>query len=343
MSKKPCLSLELMADSFEFAKKEDGGKRKFAITAYTGQVVTKWWEDIVIKLSGIQSKKKLPVFRQHDPLKIVGVANKKDIKAGKLIFNGEFSSVTQDSQDVQDLADDGFPWQASMGIKAVERKILEAGQKMKVNGVEMSGPLTVWTKSIVDEVSFVPLGADNDTEAIALAEQEKLNSQPLNPKGDTNMDLAKLKSDHPEIYAEVLELGVKSVDQIKIKSLALAEDVKVERERVAGILKIQNTTPEMKLQVIESGISVSEAKGSFWDLQQKAADKARLEFEDSTEDALKPDTGKTEKGDAELTVGDMAENYRKDHPGTTYVQAVKLMNSRHPELYEKELAKKGDK
>lgn len=144
----------------EFLAGTDQGK--FQIEAYTGAVVERYWGKLAIDIDGIQAKASLPIFRNHEQNKIVGYSEKV-WKDGSFFVSGKFSDVTEDAKEVKKLAAEGFPWQASIGVKPVEIFSLESGKQMAVNGNTVTGPAEIWTKSEVFETSFVPLGADSDT------------------------------------------------------------------------------------------------------------------------------------------------------------------------------------
>src|SRR5262249_45544209 len=77
------------------------------------------------------------------------------------------------ASEVIGLADNGFPWQASIGADVQRQEFVDAGAQVKVNGRTFSGPLTVVRASTLREISFVPLGADASTSATVGAERKK--------------------------------------------------------------------------------------------------------------------------------------------------------------------------
>jgi hypothetical protein len=149
----------------------DGKPRRFSMLGYTGKVIDwGYWGKFVIDLQGITAAKEhMPALRQHDASRIVGTIDSTEAADTGFMAAGNFSTATADGREVLGLADEGFPWQASIGVQA--KKILEVGpgETHQVNGQEVEGPISVWMESEVFEVSFVPFGADDDTAAVSMA------------------------------------------------------------------------------------------------------------------------------------------------------------------------------
>ncbi len=155
-----------------------GGQRGFLITAKTGNPVQREYYTLAIDMAGIRTDPKMPVLRQHEPLRIVGHGQAyKD--GNNLYIEGEFSKATKDAAEVLRLADEGYPWQASVGIYPDEYKTLGPGKIETVNGFEVKGPAIIFKRSHVREVSFVALGADPDTAGIAFSVESPPVSGPI--------------------------------------------------------------------------------------------------------------------------------------------------------------------
>jgi hypothetical protein len=157
----------LQAESkVEFAEKEEGARQGFLMVAYNGAAVDRFWGKLVIDVAGMQLKSELPAFREHERTEIVGTINKHWKDDGTLYASGVFHEFTEAGKEVLDLMEDGFPWQASIGVRALKVVEIAPGSKMKVNGKDIDGPADVWTESKVVESSFVALGADDDTVSV---------------------------------------------------------------------------------------------------------------------------------------------------------------------------------
>lgn len=227
MNDAKCTGLELQAP-VELAKEESSGD--FEINAYTGAVVDRWWGKLAIEVSGIKSKVQMPILLGHDISKIVGysISTKKD-KDFRVV--GKFSSVTDEAQRVKGLADEGFPWQASIGVRPIKILSLDDKADAIVNGEKLKGPAEIWLESEVVETSFVPLGADDRTGVSRFSKFEEVQAptgaehkhheEDLN---DMDITLEVLAKDAPELLAS-------------IKADALKEGAKLERERIQAVLE----------------------------------------------------------------------------------------------------------
>jgi hypothetical protein len=152
------------------AAKTDGNKsiRPFAMNAYTGvpMKLPGFHRMVVVDLTGMRlAAKKIPALRNHDPERIVAHYEDIEISERRIRASGLMSGVGIHAQEVRDLADNGFPWQGSIGATAERMEYVEAGASAKVNGRNWDGPLLVARQSTLREISFVPLGADPSTSA----------------------------------------------------------------------------------------------------------------------------------------------------------------------------------
>lgn len=207
-----CTSVELSAP-IEFLKAEPDQKGKtFKIEAYTGVVVDRWWGKLAIAVDGITAADKMPILRDHMRSQIVGYSTK-SWKDGSFFVSGQFSDVTQVADEVRGLADEGFPWQASIGVTPLKILSLEGDGEAEVNGQTLKGPAEIWLESEVFETSFVPLGADGNTSVATFSKIEELAPENGNgPAGaeqqpnkgeDMKITVALLETDAPELLAQI--------------------------------------------------------------------------------------------------------------------------------------------
>lgn len=146
--------------------------RKFAIVAYTGGAMTLWgWRyPVVIDLAGLSvSAKSRPVLMDHSSSLIVGHTTQVAVASGEITLEGVVSGTGDAAKQVVESSRNGFPWQASIGASARRWEEVKAGDKVVVNGREHVGPLYVIRASDLKEVSFVALGADDNTSAAVAA------------------------------------------------------------------------------------------------------------------------------------------------------------------------------
>jgi hypothetical protein len=261
----------------EFKKKSTDKKRTFAITGYTGQPLDTWFGRVVFDINGMQTKEKIPVLREHARDRVVGFGRAwKD--ESNFYVSGDFSAVTDDAREVLQLADEGYPWQASVGIWPRQVKKLENDKaKATVNGTEISGPAEIWTQSDVGEISFVSLGRDDNTAAVSFSASEgkaRVNIEYVSPeeinngasdappdKGDDEMELTLelLQKEHRELFDEIYRQGVDA---------GVIEGEKAERERVIDIMTADGDEVEAK-KMIEDGTPATECYRRFFEAEKK--------------------------------------------------------------------------
>lgn len=172
----------------------------FTMRAYTG--VPMWVgldRAVVFDLAGAEiTAKARPILRDHMTSQIVGHTT--DIVVGErdLDIAGQVSGENEYAAEVARSSKKGFPWQASIGAQVMgsDLRKVEKGQWVEVNGQRFKGPIYVAQKWKLVEVSFVALGADDDTSALVAA----LNT------GESGMDefakWVKAKGFDPEALTE---------------------------------------------------------------------------------------------------------------------------------------------
>ena len=159
--------MDLSAQIDSFSAKAGEKKRTFMILAKTSEPLNYWGETLHIDIDGIRTEAKIPILREHDRKAVVG-SGASFVKENSLFIEGNFSDVTETAKEVKALADEGYPWQASIGIWAERVEYLESEKaKAQVNGKEVTGPAYIWRESFVRETSFVTLGTDDRTAAIS--------------------------------------------------------------------------------------------------------------------------------------------------------------------------------
>ncbi|TVQ64477.1 MAG: hypothetical protein EA379_01280 [Phycisphaerales bacterium] len=158
------------------AKDGEPSPRRFSITAYTGGLMRlfAWEHPVVIDLAGMEiAGKSRPVLKDHRESLIVGHTTKMEVVANELLVDGVVSGAGAVAREVVESSLAGFPWQASVGASADSVEEVAAGATVNVNGREFTGPLYVVRASKLKEISFVALGADDDTAARVAANQRK--------------------------------------------------------------------------------------------------------------------------------------------------------------------------
>jgi len=154
------------------AAEQDGdgkpkGPRTFSMTGYTGGPMdVGFGMPVVVDLAGLViTAKSRPILRDHNTSQIVGHSDVISNDGKRIKLTGKISAGNAHAAEIEASAAAGFPWQASIGA-SIERMIrLDEGEQIKVNGRTIVGPVLVARKSRLREVSFVALGADDNTSA----------------------------------------------------------------------------------------------------------------------------------------------------------------------------------
>ncbi|MCW8129616.1 MAG: hypothetical protein KIS92_04450 [Planctomycetota bacterium] len=215
-------------------------QRSFRMKAYSGAPVRRIFGVMAIDLAGISFAASTPILKNHDPDQIVGMSEQVVKTDTGLMIEGRLSRKTKAAQEVSDLADENFKWQASVGLEIQSVERVDSGAEVIVNGRKLAGPAYVVRKSKLRESSFVPVGADDDTsgEVLSLFTEQKGTVMSV------NNDEAKAKQD-----AEA----------------AKQEGVKAERQRGADLKAAFPKDQAFALEAIEKGWTVQEAKAAYAD------------------------------------------------------------------------------
>lgn len=294
-------SISLAGLPMEFAKNEDK-KRSFILTAYTGQKIARWYNNLIIDVAGMTAKASIPILREHMRDRVAGHSTKSWKDDSNFFLSGDLSESTRDGREVASLADEGFPWQASVGIWARKIEVLEDEKTTaEVNGQTVKGPLDIWRESLVGEVSFVALGADDQTAAIVLTRDGKENNEYLdgpewvvaggqqNQKEDTKMTLDELKAQYPELVKQIEQTAAEQALEAGRK-----EGTENERARVIGILDAA-ADPETSAEAIRAGTSIEASYKLFYESEKKKRAAALVDLEESAPDPVGTETPPAEQ------------------------------------------------
>lgn len=147
---------------------ESKSLRRFEMVAYTGTAMelAGWDAPVVIDLAGLAIRGTArPILKDHSPSMIVGHTESVGVEAGRLRVAGLVSGSGRVAGEIVESSKNGFPWQASVGAKATRVEFVKKGQSASANGRMFEGPVHVVRASTLSEISFVALGADDDTSA----------------------------------------------------------------------------------------------------------------------------------------------------------------------------------
>lgn len=143
---------------------------RFAGEAYSGGVVPDygWMGDIAIDLATLKNPDgEVPVLTDHER-SVDAIAGRGRLRitasadgSRSLAIEGQLTSATESGKRMASLLREGYPIQMSVGLSAKRR---ESGEDETINGRQMK-VAHVFEHATVREVSFVPVGADADTNA----------------------------------------------------------------------------------------------------------------------------------------------------------------------------------
>jgi len=231
--------------------------RKFSMVAYTGGAMRlgSWPYPVVVDLAGLRvTRKSRPILKDHDRGSIVGHTDDIKVSERSLEVAGVISGVGATAQEVIATSENGFPWQASLGASADKVVFIPEGKTAKANGRDHTGPLYIARKSTLSEVSFVALGADDNTEARVAAGQTDEDDpetgddeitdelEPVN----ASLDVSTKPKAKPQSHS--------AVDQMRAEAAA-------ESRRIAGIRKLcGDKHPTIEADAIEQGWSITKTE-----------------------------------------------------------------------------------
>lgn len=241
---------------------DDNGSqlRRFEGVAYAGGVISiGWYGPVCFDLSGVEiEKQKRPTLRDHKASQITGYTEAIEID-GEMRVSGRLTESTEAGREVIALADDEFPWQLSIGAEPPRAGELQAlydeAETAEVNGRTIQGPCLIFRTTRVREVSFVAMGADDDTSAVALNLRGIAASQPT--EGGNAMS------------EEAREAAAKDA-------------VAAERKRVKDIrAEFPDTDDaEFVLEQIDSGASLEQARAAYSKVLRERLKKAEADLAD---------------------------------------------------------------
>jgi len=165
---------------------------KFSMIAYTGGPIRTlgFVYPVVVNLDGMQiPTQRRPVRFQHSAFEGVGHTERIAVEDGTLVAEGLVSRDTKAAQEIVASGKKGFPWQASIGASVDEIEFIKRGVSVSVNGRKFNGPVYVAHKTTLNEISFVDLGADQETRA-RIAAQHTQETQTMADTQNSHDDAA---------------------------------------------------------------------------------------------------------------------------------------------------------
>lgn len=247
---------ELVAPvSFEAEAGTAGGSdeklpARFTGTAYSGEMVPSY--GAVIDLSSTRMAKRLPLLNSHWRDDVIGFVDSSSV-GERIEVSGELFSDMEgcSAKKIARLAKRGAPYQMSVGLFGYRETFVPAGQSVKVNGREFTGPINVLSGGTVREVSIVTLGADWQADVTLLKQP---THQPTTARKPNMDEIDQLKAAVAEL-TEQLNAAKAEADALR----AAAETARVDNRKAAVAALAAEVGQEFDADTVEAYVGLSDA------------------------------------------------------------------------------------
>jgi hypothetical protein len=265
-------SERLSVEQLELRASSKDGPRTFSMLAYTGIEIGRLWGRMAVELEGIERDEKMAMLLEHDDHQPVAVCTSHKITKRGLELEGYFLS-TPEAQKVCKLADEGFPWKASIGIRFTETSDLEDGAEASVNGRTVKGPLTIVKRARLFETSFITCNpADLATEAAVMHEERPMaDKNAAKPSVSEETRSSSEKTPAEKLVARRAELAAAFPKRPKfVERMALADKTPVEAhaeltrvlEKKIAKMRAAATLGEVQAEARDRGIGFRASEAS---------------------------------------------------------------------------------
>ena len=148
------------------------------LKARSGDPIDHWyWGKVIHDLAGMRvHKARLTVDYAHNDNEVLGYLNHFDVSGGDLVASGALTPWREDDRasEVMFKMREGVPYEASIffGGNGIKIEEVAEGFVQQVNGRTFEGPGIIIREWPLRGVAICPYGADQNTEASALAQGE---------------------------------------------------------------------------------------------------------------------------------------------------------------------------
>ncbi|MBN2584865.1 MAG: hypothetical protein JXL80_17505 [Planctomycetes bacterium] len=232
---------------------EDKRPRRFHMDAYTGGalMLAGWRFPVVVDLDGLTVRGGAKVYLDHNRSSRVGHLEAANTISGRLQVTGVVSSTSAAAHEVVADADNGYPWQASIGASVQQVEFVSEGKSVTVNGREFAGPLNVARRSSLSEVSFVGNGADDQTSANIAAGGTGAAKEATHMDTVTNEKVEKVEG---QDTTTVVATGPEKVAEVADQVADLRAQAAAEQDRIAAVRKAcGDAHPDIAAKAIREG------------------------------------------------------------------------------------------
>lgn len=276
---------------------EKKGERGAEMLVYSGKKLDHWyWGELIIDTLGVQfSGSKYPILESHNTDRKIGFASKVETDT-KIFFPDIKLLDNAHANEFYDNASQGFPYQASISIRPTLVERVEKGEKVEVNGMKLSGPLTVFRKSNFREGSVCVFGVDSKTSSTVFSDDDMADIQydvitfSEENKNDSTyqeesiMDLKELKEKHANLVSELtaeikasfsaeVEAKDKEITSLSSQVEKLSTQKGESEKRIADLEKKEALRTEKEIEL--SAISLFDTKLSQSKLPDRLHEKVK--------------------------------------------------------------------
>jgi len=211
---------------------------RFTMDAYNGGAVelAGWPLPVVIDVGGVKAGPSTPIRRNHDKNRVVGHVTDlaRDGAKGTIRASGVLSVPNADRAEIIDAVANGFPWQASVGVRASRVETVRQGASAQANGRTFQGPVDIIREGFLGEISILDWGADSTTRVnvaaeaderrpeLALAERDAGDAAGDPPESDIQAEIAEHKARRKR-DAELAAVTRRFLDDPGIPETAMTE------------------------------------------------------------------------------------------------------------------------
>lgn len=303
-------SVEILAEGDE--------KNRFRLVGNSGKPFQhEFFGKLIIDFENLKLRKSpLVILREHDTLLVAGTARRTK-ELGELVFEGEFSKVTDTAKELKELLSEGVKFESSIRVDPKSIDFLEDKETAEVNGQTVKGPMRIFRDNLVSEASFALFGVDKKTSGkLVAAEGDETINIIENRKGNTMTD--------------------QNTSQITEEQLAEAQKTAAKNEQ-ARITSIMAELPGEELAevrnkaIADSTITLVDAKAMAFNVVQKARTakdsqgKTDLEIAQTKLAAIAAGGENLSGQEAnEIEAGDNASQAKADSPGAYLAEFNRL-------------------
>ena len=255
--------------------KNDSGLKKFHGIAYTGGAIGQSWtgSPVIIELDSLKFRQQIPLMVDHNTDSVenrIGELTAK-VEGNQIVIDGV---IDTNIPLARELAERGrrIAWQLSVGASPGDALELRKGEKMTVNGAEITGPAIICRNYTLHEVSVVSVGADPNTSLSISASIPVSKVQTQNNKEENNMpDNIKANSAPAQNDTAPAANVTAALSDSEKKAIQAAE-----RTRIADIMKLTANHPEIQASAIEQNWTPDQTARKVLETIQAAAPKATV-------------------------------------------------------------------